>query len=69
MLFARVLPRVRLPVCLRGSGGQGVCGSDYNLEEHVNVRRPIYPLELDAPPLSEEEAKAQSLTLDARAEE
>ena len=49
--------------------GTGVCGSDYDLEEHVNVRRPIYPLELEAPPLSEEEALAQSLTVDAGAEE
>ena len=49
--------------------GTGVCGSDYDLEEHVNVRRPIYPLELEAPPLSEEEALAQSLTVDAGTEE
>ena len=49
--------------------GTGVCGSDYDLEEHVNVRRPIYPLELEAPPLSEEEALVQSLTVDAGAEE
>ena len=49
--------------------GTGVCGSDYDLEEHVNVRRPIYPLELEAPPLSEEEALAQSLTVDAGAAE
>ena len=50
--------------------GTGVCGSDYNLEEHVNVRRPIYPLEQHAPPLSEAEALAQNyITADASAED
>jgi microcystin degradation protein MlrC len=42
--------------------GTGVCGSDYSEMTFENVRRPIYPLEVDADPLSAAEKEAQAIT-------
>ena len=41
--------------------GTGVCGSDYSEMTFENVRRPIYPLEEDADPLSAAEKAAQAI--------
>ena len=43
--------------------GTGVCGSDYGELTFENVRRPIYPLDLDADPLSAAEKEAQQMLL------
>jgi hypothetical protein len=47
--------------------GTGVCGSDYGELTFENVRRPIYPLEEDADPLSAAEQEAQHMLATALA--